>query len=272
VSDPAGAIPPASSIPDDDLHAYVDGQLPPDRHAQIAHALQAQPEAAEQVAAYLAQREALRAGLAPIAAEELPPRLQMQSLIAAQLARRSSLAERRTIWRAAAAVLLAFGIGGAGGWALHSRFGTAPSELTTMAQEAIANHVVYAADRRRPTELGAEQRDDLARWVSNRLGHPVAPPDMSSTGFHYMGGRLAATPQGPAGQFMYQNADGKRLTIFVLPMRDAADTPTRMVDVGSMDGCAWIDKGVGYTVVAPLPPAELDHLATEVRRKLEGAA
>ena len=114
-----------------------------------------------------------------------------------------------------------------------------------------------------------EQRGDLARWVSNRLNHPVTPPDISSTGFRFMGGRLAATPQGPAGQFMYQNADGARLTIFVLPMRDASDTPTRMVDVGATDGCAWIDKGVGYTVVAPVSPDELYQLAMEVRRQFE---
>ena len=54
-------------------------------------------------------------------------------------------------------------------------------------------------------------------------------------------------------------------------MRDAPDTPTRTVDVGKMDGCAWIDKGVGYTVVAPVPPKELHDLAVEVRRQLERA-
>jgi anti-sigma factor RsiW len=250
-------------IPEDDLHAYVDGQLRPDRHAEVARLLQEQPEAAEQVAAYAAQREALRAAFASIADAPVPARLALHNLIAGRHA------ERRVVWRAAAAVLLAVLVGGAGGWVLRSRLGTAPSDLTLLAQEAIANHVVYTADRRRPTELGADQRDDLAKWVSNRLGRPVAPPDMTSAGFHYMGGRLAATPQGPAGQFMYQNADGKRLTVFVLPMRDAADAPTRAVDVGKMDGCAWIDKGVGYTVVAPVPAAELHDLAVEVRRQLE---
>jgi anti-sigma factor RsiW len=252
-------------IPEDDLHAYVDGQLPPDRRAEVARLLQDQPEVAAHVAAYAAQRESLRAAFASIAAEPVPARLALQNLIGARHA------ERRTVWRAAAAVLLAFVVGGAGGWALRGGIGTTPSDLTLLAQEAIANHVVYTADRRRPTELGAEQRDDLARWVSNRLGRPVVPPDMSSAGFHYMGGRLAATPQGPAGLFMYQNADGKRLTVFVLPMRDASDTPTRMVDVGAMDGCAWIDKGVGYTVVASVPLDELHTLAVEVRRQLDAA-
>jgi anti-sigma factor RsiW len=257
-------------IPEDDLHAYVDGQLPPEPHAAVARVLQEQPEAAERAAAYASQREAMRTAFASIAAEPLPPLLDLQSLIAGRLAQRRRV-WRAAAWQAAAAVLLAFLLGGAGGWALHGRFAATPSDLTTLAQEAIANHVVYTADRRRPTELGADQRDDLARWVSNRLNHPVAPPDMSSAGFRYMGGRLAATPEGPAGQFMYQNAAGARLTVFVLPMRDAPDTPTRTVDVGAMDGCAWIDKGVGYTVVAPVPLDELHTLAVEVRRQLDAA-
>ena len=87
-----------------------------------------------------------------------------------------------------------------------------------MAQQAVANHVVYTADLRRPTELGAQQRDDLARWVSNRLNHQVAPPDLSADGYSYMGGRLAATPDGPAGMFMYDGPKGVRLTVFVLPL------------------------------------------------------
>ena len=150
-------------------------------------------------------------------------------------------------------------------------FGIAPSALTELAEDAVANHVVYTADRRRPTELGAEQRQDLARWVSNRLNHAVAPPDMSDMGFRYMGGRLAATPQGPAGLFMYQDAQGLRLTVFVLPMRGASHADMRDVDVSGMMGRAWIDKGIGYTVVAPVPAQELRQLADRVRQQLEPA-
>ena len=252
-------------VPEADLHAYVDGQLPPEHAAEIARLLAAPSELSDRVAAYVAQRQALRAGFAAIAAEPVPPRLHLQSIVAERMA------ERRIRWRAAAAVVAAFLAGGAGGWVLHGRLAGPPSELTLMAEEAIANHVVYTADGRRPTELGATQRDDLARWVSNRLKHPVAPPDMASTGFHYMGGRLAATPQGPAGLFMYQDESGLRLTIFVLPMPGKANASAHTVDVGAMKGCAWIEKGVGYTVVAPVPPEELRRLAEHVRRQFESA-
>jgi len=254
-------------IPESDLHAYVDGQLPPERAAEVARGLLESAETAERIAAYAAQREALRAGFAAVAAEPLPPRLNLEAVVAERLADRA--AERRLVWRAAAAVVLAFLLGGAGGWGLRARIAGAPSELTLLAREAIANHTVYAADRRRPTELGAGQREDLARWVSNRLKRTVAPPDMGSTGFHYMGGRLAATPQGPAGLFMYQDEAGVRLSVFVLPMPGMADAAAHLVTVGSMDGCAWIDKGVGYTVVAPIPAAELRRLAAHVRQQFD---
>jgi anti-sigma factor RsiW len=86
-----------------------------------------------------------------------------------------------------------------------------------------------------------------------------------------MGGRLAATPDGPAGLFMYDDAQGLRLTVFVLPMNSAESRPIQHVDFAHVDGCAWIDKGIGYTVVGKLPPAELRRLAEQVRAQFGGS-
>ena len=128
--------------------------------------------------------------------------------------------------------------------------------------------MVYTADKRRPTELGADQRDDLARWVSNRLNHKVAPPDLTADGYTYIGGRLAATPDGPAGLFMYDDKQGVRLTVFVLPLNGAENSPMQHVESAKVDGVAWIDKGIGYTVVGKLPQPELQRLADQVRQQL----
>ena len=107
--------------------------------------------------------------------------------------------------------------------------------------------------------------------MSNRLNHQVAPPDLAADGYSYMGGRLAATPDGPAGLFMYDDPQGVRLTVFVLPLNAAASMPIQHVDFAHVDGCAWIDKSVGYTVVGKLPPAELRRIAELVRLQLSGA-
>jgi anti-sigma factor RsiW len=251
-------------ISEDDLHGYVDRLLEPGRVGAVEHHLRENTEAAAMVAAYAAQRDALRAAFAAIAAEPIPNRLNPYVI-------RAQLAARRQMWRAAAAVLLAFGLGGGGGWLLRGQAVPPPTIITLLTEEAFANHAVFTADRRRPTELGAEQREDLARWVSNRINRPVAPPDLSLAGYKYLGGRLAATPHGPAGMFMYQNEQGVRLTIFVRPVETPANLPRETFAAGALEGCAWADKGMGYTVVAALPAIDVERLADGVRKGLAGA-
>jgi anti-sigma factor RsiW len=253
---------PTRPIAEEELHAWIDGQLGPDRQPAVLRYLQDRPDVAHRVNAWHAQREALRTAFAPVAADPIPPRLGLERLIQERLRR------RRLPWRAAASVVLAFGLGGIGGWFLHAGQQPPVNAITLLAEQAVANHVVYAADRRRPTELGAQQRDDLARWVSNRLNRQVAPPDLSADGYNYMGGRLAATPDGPAGLFMYDDPHGVRITVFVLPLDAAPTTPIQHVDFAHVDGCAWIDKSVGYTVVGSLPPSELRRIAELVKRQL----
>ena len=251
-------------ITEDDLHAYVDRLLDPDRRPAVERHLRDNPDDAAMVADYTAQRDALRAALADIGNEPIPARLNPYAVW-------QTIASRRSMRRAAAAALLAFGLGGGGGWVLHDRVAPPPTTINLLTEEAFANHAVFTADRRRPTELGAEQRDDLAKWVSNRINHQVAPPDLSAAGYRFIGGRLAATPRGPAGMFMYQNEQGVRLTVFVRPVTTTGSLPLETVAAGALEGCAWADKGMGYTVVAPLPAADVQRLAAGVRQGLAGA-
>ncbi|MBN8929041.1 MAG: hypothetical protein BGO51_22690 [Rhodospirillales bacterium 69-11] len=248
---------------DAELHAFVDGQASAAQRAAVQSHLAADPEDAARVAAWQAQRDALRAAFAELADEDLPARLTLAAVLQ-ERRRRPHVA-----WSAiAAAAVLAFGIGGAGGWMLRGRT-EAPAGMRALAREAMANHAVYAADRRRPTELGADQRDDLARWVSNRMNHTVAPPDLSAEGFQFMGGRLAATAQGPAGMFMYQNAAGMRMTVFVQPDPNARSSGPMTITGPSLDSCVWSDRGMSTAVVAPMPADKLRALAEQVRRALE---
>ncbi len=252
------------TVSEDELHAYIDRQLDPRRLAAVERHLRDNPDDAAMVAAYLSQRDALRAALAGVAGEPVPARLNPYAI-------QQSNTSRRYIWRAAAAVVLAFGVGGGGGWVLHDRVIPPSTTITLLTEEAFANHAVFTADRRRPTELGAEQREDLAKWVSNRINRPVVPPDLSVAGYKYLGGRLAATPHGPAGMFMYQNEAGVRLTVFVRPVSTPGSLPLETVAAGALEGCAWAEKGMGYTVVAPLPAADVQRVAAGVRQGLAGA-
>ncbi len=242
-------------ITDEELHAYVDGFLDAERRAAVDRYLRGHPEIAQRVSSYSAQRDGIRMMLAGRAAEPIPASLNLNRLVEARLARRPRW------WRIAATVLFGFGLGGGGGWYFGSR---TPTGLDALVEDAAASYTVYTADERRPVELWAAERADLARWLSNRLNRPVSPPDLSGLGYELLGGRLVATRHGPAALFMYENGRGTRLTLFVRPMPVGHMTPIEDVDAGDLDGCAWIDKGVGYMVIAAEPYSRLEALSERV--------
>ncbi|MEO9188751.1 MAG: anti-sigma factor [Acetobacteraceae bacterium] len=249
---------PNHAVSEEDLHAYVDGRLDPERRAVMDAYLRTAPEMAGQVADDIAQREELRAALAAPAAEPLPPSLNLARLVEEKLRR------RRFPWQAVAAAVVALFVGTACGWFLQAR----PSlGVDALAQEAGASYAVFAADPRRSVELGADQKDLLTRWISHRLNRPVAPPDLSADGYRLLGGRLVAAPHGAAALFVYENERGVRLIVYVRPMKTPDTTPIEQVDAPNVDGCAWIDHGVGYTVMAEESYGRLLRLSNQVRRQ-----
>ena len=145
---------PEPPIGEDDLHAYVDGQLAPARRAPVRRYLQTNPEEARRVAGWTAQRDALRAVFAARAASPLPHDLDLSRLIEQRLRR------HRVPWLAAASVVLALAVGGGAGWLLRSAPTPDPAApaMAILRQQALATYAVYAVDKRHPIEVGAETK------------------------------------------------------------------------------------------------------------------
>ncbi|MNT36208.1 hypothetical protein D3C86_1600700 [compost metagenome] len=164
--------------------------------------------------------------------------------------------------------MLLLAVGGAAGWTLHGWNRPAPSRgIEALAQEAAASYAVYASDLERPIEIPASNRTVLDQWVSHRIGRPVRAPDLSGSGFQLLGGRLVATPNGPAGMFLYQAEGGARVAMLVRPMEiDKTASMRRRVE-GATEGYAWADSGLGYSLVAAQGAEGLAHLSREARRQ-----
>ena len=247
-------------ITDDELHAYIDGQLDDARRAEVAAYLAAHPDLAARMQDYAAQRGALRAALDPVADEPLPSRLNL-----AHIARPAAPA--RGAWlRNLAAALALLSVGGIGGWALHPS--PAADGIAALAREAADSFAVYSPDRIQPVEMRADDLDALRAWSGAHMPRPPEIPDLAPAGFRLMGGRIVPTPHGAGLMVMYDDDRGTRLVMLTRPM--AADNGPRMVSntQGDVAGWSWTAAGMGYSLVGPLDPDRLHPLADEVRRQV----
>lgn len=248
-------------ITEDDLHGYVDHALEPERQVEVANYLENHPEVARRVAAFSGQRDLLRAALAPIADEPLPPELNLSRIIENRRRRPAP------VWRAVAAMLLV-SISGLGGWvARGSMMQASPGGLVALAEEAADSYNVYAPDHVRPVEIRASDNAQLVQWVSSRLHQPVNVPDLTTAGYRLMGGRLVATSHGPAAMFMYDDDHGERLVVLTRPMSTDQNAPMIPQSKGDVTGFAWADGGMGYGLVGHSTLELLRPIANEVRKQ-----
>jgi anti-sigma factor RsiW len=272
---------PGSPITEADLHAYVDRQLTPVRHAEVERYLAERPDEAERVQAWQQQNVGLHALFDPVLGEALPLRLPV--------ARRAV----STPWRALAAGFAIALLSAALAWVLRGVADGAPTliaaapragpaaggasapgaeALSGFAHRAAVAHAVYSPEVRRPVEVGADQEQQLVTWLSKRLGSPVRAPSLSGLGYDLVGGRLLPGDRGPVAQLMYQDDAAHRLTLYVT--REAPriggeqQTAFRFGREGNVNVFYWVDRDFGYALSGAADRAALLRIAHEVHRQL----
>ena len=271
----------ASSTPPlthDELNALVDGQLTAAQRAAAMAQVADDPLAGATLQAWQDQRDALRGLHQKLLEEPIP-----ETLLAAV---QRSTRERQALapwWRwggLAAGVLLAFAVG----WTAHGQFGNTASYAAgqaarasqAFAHQATLAHAVFAPEVRHPVEVGAAQQEHLVQWLSKRLGKPLKVPVLSSQGYELVGGRLLPGDGGARAQFMFQNAAGVRVTLYLGALDGSpvagkpanAETAFRYSTEGPVPAFYWMDQGFGYAMSGPVAREELMRLAELVYQQL----
>jgi anti-sigma factor RsiW len=252
-----------------DLQAFVDGRLTDARLAIVEAYLARHPEVRDRVAIERRQRATLRGQLDAKFAEPIPAQLSIANIQAARRARRAGHT------RIAVAAIAIFMAGASGGW-FASRLQSPVTDAvlapatTSVAQSATAAYRTFVVEVAHPVEVAASQEAHLLQWLSKRLGKPLSAPDLTKFGYRLMGGRLLPAGSSAAAQLMYDDASGKRLTIYV---RAAGGTETafRFQQEGDASTFAWIDQGFGFAVTAMAGRDELLPIAEAVYRGFAGA-
>jgi anti-sigma factor RsiW len=245
-------------VTEDELHAYVDNELPAERCGDVEAWLVAHPEDAERVQSWRAMADALHLRYDALADESVPKRLEIERLVRHP---------RQWVYGAIAAALLAFVAGGGVGW-LARGAAAAPSTFQNFTVDALDAHRLYVVEVRHPVEVPGSERVHLQQWLTKRCGWDVRAPELDATGLKLVGGRLLPGPTGPASFLMYESASGERFTVYTA----RAETETTQMRYARQDNDGalfWADNGVGYVVSGGSDRERLSQVARLVYDQVE---
>jgi anti-sigma factor RsiW len=261
--------PKSYTITDDDLHAYVDGVLAPDRRRIIEAYLAQHPAQQRRIAGWQAKSDELRSTLSCIIEEPLPPELTLTHLLATQ--RRRSFSGFGQQLRVAAGLLLALGIGATTGWFGRSGInsqttsgndtGIAALRLETNAAYKVFSNPLFS--NMKQSRAAPETSDHT---LLRALGAKFKVPDLTPAGFSVDRIAWVATTHGPAAVVMYGSSEGKRLLLLVRKM-DVPASSDRMSEahLNGHSQFTWISHGVGFSVASTGTPTTVHHIANQIR-------
>ena len=250
----------AEPVSETELHAWLDGRLEPARRAAVEGYLEANPGERQRLADYRAIDAELHRLFDPALGEPIPAGLKLPP------------ARRWTppVWLARAAVAAGFMLVGAAlGWFAHEQVRQPLVADRAFVRQALAAHVVYVPEVRHPVEVDAGQQQHLVAWLSKRLGSTIQAPALDSLGFQLLGGRLLPADGKPAAQFMYQDAGGRRLTLYARRgLGGNRDAAFRFAEQDGIGAFYWVDGDFAYALIGDLDRPALDRVAHAVYRQL----
>ena len=249
---------PRIPVTEDELHAYVDNELPTERRSDVEAWLATHPDDAARVQSWRTMAEALHARYDAVADEAVPKRLEIERL---------EQQPRKWIYGAVAATLVAFIAGGGVGWMAHGAVAS-PSAFQNMTVDALDAHRLYVVEVRHPVEVPGSERAHLQQWLTKRCGWTVRAPELDATGLKLVGGRLLPGPTGPASFLMYENASGERFTLYA--SRAKTETAQMRYTAAENSGAMyWSEASVGYVLSGPTDKDRLHQVARLVYDQME---
>ena len=259
-----------------ELSAYVDGDLPPGRMAEIEAAAAADPKVRRHLDELLADHQALRtlAQRERDRLDQVPPRLaRLGDRLSAALnpahdrtGRGRLVSMASTAWRQVAGLTAAAAVG----WAAASWAAPNVDPMAAFVDEAAEVHRTAALAPAFSREPTAAVIDSVGRLFA----HDLTPPDLSAAGFALSRIDVAAIDTGPAVVFFYTDPEVRRLSLVLSldsPTIDALGRDDAAPRVTTHDGLAVAygqRHGIAYALVGSIPEPSVRQLAARAALSL----
>lgn len=244
----------------EELHAYVDGALPPERASRIEAYLARHPDMAARVDDYRRQDARLRTTFDPVVPENVPPELNE---LAAKLSR--NLARHRRIRgaaRYAAVGLLCVTAAGLGRWSADVNTGSDSTVLAQSRFAADAYRVVTAHPGQGALDASANPAE-LGEWLDDG-DSKVRIPKLQLLGYRQIGGQVLPTGAGPAIQLVYNDEKKGPFSLYVARSPDCLRATPRYTRDGDLSLMSWCRNRAVFMLIGKLDQTAMLWIADAV--------
>lgn len=241
-------------ITDNDLHAYVDGELDVQRRNEIEAWLESNPDGAARIRSYREIGNRLHTHFDSILDE--PAKLAVPVI-------ETSLFNLARVAAVAGLMVLS----GLFGWQFDKLRSTVPTPtIVNLVQPASFAHRVYATDTDYPVEISAANQALLNNWVMRRMHTQLKAPNLTIEGLKLVGGRLLPSTNRMAVQFMYEDQQGQRVTVYVRRISDHKQgVDFKYKEQGDLHVYYWTNDQMGYAVTGEQSELSLISIASAVQ-------
>jgi anti-sigma factor RsiW len=247
-----------------EIGTFTDGELDDEAARAVQSMLAGDDEGWATVAWHQALRRRLHQAYDGILAEKAPDRtmrlLQPRTKVALPVGLRR--------FAALAAVLA---IAASGGYLAGQQRLAGDGSEAGLARIALGAHQIYASDVIHPVEMTGDDTPGLAKWLGKRLGISFSVPVISETGFKLVGGRLLAEGDKPAGLLLFEDAAGRRISLFIEKWPEAGETSMRFTSSNGLNAYYWVDSPLACAVSGNISSDELKGVAERIYAALEKA-
>ena len=278
---------------DVDLHAYVDGQLGPERRAAIEAYLATAPADAARVAQWRRQNETIQALFAASSKEPVPLWLTVGQIASARatpvpLAKtpggrlRGLPAPARRTGGLKTRPLLALGLAFAAGafvtlaglhstaWIDGQHAVSAQDAPRSLGERALKAQALFGLESGQPIYRADVTPQDAESWLRQHLPFPFRIPDLKQQGWAFRGARLVDGGTSAGTLLLYADAADDKLSLFAAETLDHADTDAR----ATFDGrgtLSWVDNKVGFAALTSKSPSWLVRHGAWLQETVEAA-
>jgi anti-sigma factor RsiW len=246
-------------IPDEQLHALIDGELSAQECAALETTVAADPQLGQRVALFRADKARLAQIYGPVADMPVPGHWirMIESAPRRQPPRFFSI---EAIAGIAAAFMLLIG-------------GTLAYRQSVPHEEPIVEEALAARNDvlppRQVLAVNAPAQDNAAaRTLTSALAMRVSVPDLKRMGYSLVGMRVyGSEPQSKGVELLYRHKDNR---VFALYLRRPSGPPRfDQYKQGNLRVCIWQDDVLGAVMTGEISAAEMQRLASLAYTGLE---